>query len=237
MWEVFKGIRRLFRCMIYNYLKYFYSQFIRKDNKIYKIPGKNSYLIKNEILDNPKYKKHFPRDLRGKGYIIRHTIIPEKTWKINFKVGTTKDIEDYIRLEEITDYMRSFRSNVIEWFFVRLDSLDSEKEEDNLMDLMSLLRNRTTISTNKDELIYYLEDFGIKLVEGTDSFMYYIKLDDDYERLKNRIYEIITKKISQEEIDYYMKIFKCLENLFALKIYSDIIKMESNIRYILGEEK
>lgn len=223
--------------MIYNYVKYLYSQLIRKDNNIYKIPGKNSYLIKNEILDNPKYKKHFLcRVVRGfKDYYIYQTIIPEKTWKLNFKVGTTKDIEEYIRKEETLDYMLcSFRFTVIKRF-VRLDFLDSEEKENSLVNLMDLLRNRTIISIRKNELVYYLEDFGIKLVEGTDSFMYYIKLENDFKRLKNRIYEIITKKILQEEIDYSKEIFKCLENLFALKIYSDLIKIESNIRYILGE--
>ena len=223
--------------MIYNYVKYLYSQLIRKDNNIYKIPGKNSYLIKNEILDNPKYKKHFLRRIvRGfKDYYIYQTIIPEKTWKLNFKVGTTKDIEEYIRKEETLDYMLcSFRFTVIERF-VRLDFLDSEEKENSLVNLMDLLRNRAIISIGKNELVYYLEDFGIKLVEGTDSFMYYIKLENDFKRLKNRIYEIITKKILQEEIDYSKEIFKCLENLFDLKIYSDLINIESNIRYILGE--
>lgn len=223
--------------MIYNYVKYLYSQLIRKDNKIYKVPGRNSYLIKYEILDNPKYKKYLSRQaVRGfKDYYIYHTIIPEKTWKLNFKVGTTKDIEDYIRDEEIVEYiLDSFRDTIIERS-IRLDFLDSEEEENSLVDLLCLLRNRAIISTEKDRLVYYLEDFGIKLIEGTDSFMYYIKLDDDPKRLSNRIYEIITKKISQEEIDYSKEIFRCLENLFALKIYSDIIKMESNIKYILGE--
>jgi len=223
--------------MIYNYVKYLYSQLIRKDNKIYKVPGRNSYLIKYEILDNPKYKKYLSRrTVRGfKDYYIYHTIIPEKTWKLNFKVGTTKDIEDYIRDEEIVEYiLDSFRDTIIERS-IRLDFLDSEEEENSLVDLLCLLRNRAIISTEKDRLVYYLEDFGIKLIEGTDSFMYYIKLDDDPKRLSNRIYEIITKKISQEEIDYSKEIFRCLENLFALKIYSDIIKMESNIKYILGE--
>lgn len=222
--------------MIYNYVKYLYSQLIRKDNKIYKVPGRNSYLIKYEILDNPKYKKYLSLAVRGfKDYYIYHTIIPEKTWKLNFKVGTTKDIEDYIRDEEIVEYiLDSFRDTIIERS-IRLDFLDSEEEENSLVDLLCLLRNRVIISTEKDRLVYYLEDFGIKLIEGTDSFMYYIKLDDDPKRLSNRIYEIITKKISQEEIDYSKEIFRCLENLFALKIYSDIIKMESNIKYILGE--
>ena len=222
--------------MIYNYVKYLYSQLIRKDNKIYKVPGRNSYLIKYEILDNPKYKKYLSRTVLGfKDYYIYHTIIPEKTWKLNFKVGTTKDIEDYIRDEEIVEYiLDSFRDTIIERS-IRLDFLDSEEEENSLVDLLCLLRNRVIISTEKDRLVYYLEDFGIKLIEGTDSFMYYIKLDDDPKRLSNRIYEIITKKISQEEIDYSKEIFRCLENLFALKIYSDIIKMESNIKYILGE--
>ena len=222
--------------MIYNYVKYLYSQLIRKDNKIYKVPGRNSYLIKYEILDNPKYKKYLSRAVRGfKGYYIYHTIIPEKTWKLNFKVGTTKDIEDYIRDEEIIEYIFDyFRDTIIERS-IRLDFLDSEEEENSLVDLLCLLRNRAIISTEKDRLVYYLEDFGIKLIEGSDSFMYYIKLDDDPKRLSNRIYEIITKKISQEEIDYSKEIFRCLENLFALKIYSDIIKMESNIKYILGE--
>lgn len=222
--------------MIYNYVKYLYSQLIRKDNKIYKVPGRNSYLIKYEILDNPKYKKYLSRAVLGfKDYYIYHTIIPEKTWKLNFKVGTTKDIEDYIRDEEVVEYIfDSFRDTIIERS-IRLDFLDSEEEENSLVDLLCLLRNRAIISTEKDRLVYYLEDFGIKLIEGTDSFMYYIKLDDDLKRLSNRIYEIITKKISQEEIDYSKEIFRCLENLFALKIYSDIIKMESNIKYILGE--
>lgn len=128
----------------------------------------------------------------------------------------------------------SFRFTVIERF-VRLDFLDSKEKENSLVNLMDLLRNRAIISIGKNELVYYLEDFGIKLVEGTDSFMYYIKLENDFKRLKNRIYEIITKKILQEEIDYSKEIFKCLENLFDLKIYSDLIKIESNIRYILGE--
>lgn len=225
--------------MIYNYVKYIYSQFIRKDNNIYKIPGRNSYLVKNEILDNPKYKKCFLRRVvrESKDYVIYHTIIPEKTWKLDFKVGTTKDIEGYIRREEIATYMLcSFRYTITERS-IRLDFLDSEEKENSLVNLIDLLRGRVIISKEDNKLIYNIDDFGIKLVEGTDRFMYYIKLDEDYNfrRLKNRIYEIITKKISQKEIDYSMEIFKCLENLFAFKIYSDIVKMESSIKYVLGE--